>query len=443
MGKLWIYSITPFNSEIIAKLRPPELSSAKNDDLLIMLLLLAQMCQSKRESQSQSDGDETKIVACGRCRQKCAWVPKYQGNYMDCYECDRCKKGLYGPRFCCEIHYYNICYACSIIGTTRKTCGCFGSLKNSAAKGSLCLVCLQPSDEGYNCVKGCDFFMCKKCSTVSLENDFFKRYKFDAKDLLGKGGFGEVYKCRDTVSNEICAVKKIELEKMNPNQKAKTLVEIDIMKQLNHPNIIQFKDSVFTKDEKLYIAMTLADGGDLSKVIDNQKKSHVPFEEKFIVNMMCKICDALKFLHLTKKIIHRDLKPQNILLTKAGLVKLVDFGLAYDFNAHFNHLAVTMLGSPLYISPEILNATEYDYKTDVWSLGCIMNEMACLSYTFYGDSMAQIFEIIKKGVYKEASSKYSPAFRVLIKNMIMVDSTKRFNIEQVVDSLNKIGSKMK
>jgi len=450
LKKIWLYSKAPFNDAAVKALKKPDIKSDDQaNQLLGLLLLYAGLIDDKNKGAStikkeaKEEEEANAVVNCGRCRTKCKWISKYYGTYMDYGICDKCKKNVYGLRFNCIIHDYNVCYSCSIIGQTKKTCGCFGSLKKGKYPCFLCICCSQQNTEGFTCVQGCQFYMCVKCCGQTTEIDFFNRYKFDAKELLGKGGFGEVFKGMDTISKEVCAVKLINLHEMNPNQRAKCLVEIDIMKQLKHPSIILFKDSVFTKDDKLYIAMTLADGGDLSKLISQRKEKKAFFEEKFIINMMLKVCEALRFLHVEKKMIHRDLKPQNILLTKDQKVKLADFGLAYDFNSHFDHLAQTMCGSPLYISPEILDNKDYDYKTDVWSVGCILAEMASLTYTFYGGSLAAIFELIKAGKYNPVPSKYSKGLRDLVAGMICVDKAKRFDIVKVIADLNNILSKLK
>lgn len=119
--------------------------------------------------------------------------------------------------------------------------------------------------------------------------------------------------------------------------------------------------------------MEYADGGDLHSLIRQRKGSPIP--EGMILDLLVQMCLALKHLH-DRKIIHRDLKTENIFLNKAGVLKLGDFGIAKVFKNTLQ-FAKTKIGTPMYMSPEIFqDLAKYNHKTDMWSLGCIVYEVA-------------------------------------------------------------------
>ncbi len=156
--------------------------------------------------------------------------------------------------------------------------------------------------------------------------------------------------------------------------------EAKILEVLNHPNIINFKD-VF-KDKKLFlnIVMEYADDGDLATKIKNKKKSGGGFTEDEILNYFTQICLALKHCH-DRKILHRDIKAENVFLTRKGLCKLGDFGISKVLSGTRSR-AKSIVGTPYYLSPEILNENPYNMKTDIWALGVLLYELTALRRPF-------------------------------------------------------------
>lgn len=139
---------------------------------------------------------------------------------------------------------------------------------------------------------------------------------------------------------------------MDYNERIRARDEAKILEVLNHPNIIKFKD-VF-KDRKLFLnlVMEYADDGELAtKILDKKKNSQI-FDEEEILNYFTQVCLALKHCH-DRKIMHRDLKANNIFLTRRGIIKLGDFGIARVMGATRDK-ARSIVGTPLYLSPEIL-----------------------------------------------------------------------------------------
>jgi len=147
-------------------------------------------------------------------------------------------------------------------------------------------------------------------------------------------------------------IKKIDIAKLSDQEKKDTIKEAKILEVLNHPNIIRFKEVYKTKKGQLCIVMDFADGGDLQQQIKKQKEKGGYLDEPTILNWFTQICLAMKHCH-DRKILHRDLKAQNIFLTSNGIVKLGDFGIAKVLSSTIDK-AQTIVGTPYYLSPEII-----------------------------------------------------------------------------------------
>ena len=145
--------------------------------------------------------------------------------------------------------------------------------------------------------------------------------------LLGEGSFGKAYLAKCDKEDKKYVIKQVMMEGMTDQEKRETFNEAAILKKLDHPNIIKFKEVFLQRKPKeaLNIVTEFADGGDLSQKIEQQKKK--PFPESEILDYITQICLALQHIH-KKKIIHRDLKSGNVFLMKSGIVKLGDFGIA-------------------------------------------------------------------------------------------------------------------
>jgi NIMA (never in mitosis gene a)-related kinase len=150
----------------------------------------------------------------------------------------------------------------------------------------------------------------------------------------------------------LAVIKKIDIQKLSDEEKRETIKEAKILEVLNHPNIIRFKEVYKTKKGQLCIVMDYADGGDLQSKIKEQKNKGGYLDEPTILNWFTQICLAMKHCH-DRKILHRDLKAQNIFMQTNGIVKLGDFGIAKVLNTTVDH-AVTIVGTPYYLSPEII-----------------------------------------------------------------------------------------
>lgn len=139
--------------------------------------------------------------------------------------------------------------------------------------------------------------------------------------------------------------------------------------------------------------MEFADGGDLTKKVKDQGGKY--FSEVQILDWFTQLCLAIKHVH-DRKIIHRDLKCQNIFLTKDNRIKLGDFGIARILKKTMEK-AKTMVGTPYYISPEIIQGKQYSLMTDIWSLGVVLYELCTLNPPFNAESIHYLALKIVKG----------------------------------------------
>ena len=206
---------------------------------------------------------------------------------------------------------------------------------------------------------------------------------------VGSGTYGDVYKGKLKGSNEIIAIKKIKIDLENEGIPSTALREITILRELQHPNIIELKD-VICNNNKLYLLFEFAEY-DLRKFLEEYENKHL--DEETIKSFLYQILDALAYCH-SKKIIHRDLKPQNILLTKSLKIKIGDFGLARVFSIPIRPYTKEVL-TLWYRAPELLlGINEYSTPVDIWSVGCIFAELIIKKPLFKGDcEFEQIMKI--------------------------------------------------
>jgi NIMA (never in mitosis gene a)-related kinase len=142
------------------------------------------------------------------------------------------------------------------------------------------------------------------------------------------------------------------------------------------------------------------------------------------------ICLAIKHIH-DKKVLHRDLKSQNIFLTKNGLIKLGDFGIAKCLNFTLEK-ARTVVGTPYYLSPEIVENKPYSFKSDIWSLGVLLYEITCLKMPFDASSLPMLYVKIIRGAHSPVPNVFSKELRNLIYALLIVDSDKRPSINDIL-----------
>ncbi|PAV65843.1 hypothetical protein WR25_13519 isoform B [Diploscapter pachys] len=215
--------------------------------------------------------------------------------------------------------------------------------------------------------------------------------KFDSLTKIGEGTYGTVYRAVHKKTGLAVALKKISLSKDSEGVPSTCIREITLLKDLDHNNIVKLYDVIYA-DLSLYLVFEFIDR-DLKDLLDSAPNKQLSLAH--VQSFTHQLLQALAYCH-TRRVIHRDLKPQNMLVKKNGIIKLADFGLARNFgipSRPYTHEVVTLW----YRSPEILlGARCYTTSLDIWSLGCIIAEMASGAPYFAGDSeIDQIFKIFR------------------------------------------------
>lgn len=246
--------------------------------------------------------------------------------------------------------------------------------------------------------------------------------------LLGSGAFGKCYLCVDPQTNAKVVVKQIDISTMSLEEKKEAYREVKVMAAFDHPNIIHFRDVYTTTNGKLNIVMDYADGGDLAAKIKAQKGKF--FSEATVLHIFVQLCLALKHVH-DRKILHRDIKAQNVFLMQNGIVKLGDFGIAKVLTSTVDN-ARTMVGTPYYLSPEIVDNKPYNFKSDVWSLGVLLYELCTLKPPFDASSFHFLALKIVRGAYPPLPPHFSRDLKSLVSQMLSIDPNKRPSIAQIL-----------
>ena len=249
---------------------------------------------------------------------------------------------------------------------------------------------------------------------------------------LGEGSFGKAFLCKRESDDSLCVIKQILIEGMDKKEKDDVLNESIILAKLDHLNIIKFFE-VFESNKPKHmvnIVTEYADGGDLSEKIKEKKNKNNNFTESEILDYFTQICLAIKHIH-EKKIIHRDLKSGNIFLMKNGLVKLGDFGIAKRFQKTMDK-AKTIIGTPYYFSPEIINGKPYDSKSDIWSLGVLLYEMMTFKMPFNANSLPMLSVKIMRGQYIPPPTIYTKDLRELVTKCLTVEPKNRPSIQEIL-----------
>ena len=252
---------------------------------------------------------------------------------------------------------------------------------------------------------------------------------FSTIKLLGKGSFSTVYLVQRKQDSKIYALKSVFLEKLTKKQQESSLNEVRILASIHHPNVISYKEAFWDDNTStLNIVMEYADDGDLFSKIKKMKQEQTFFDEKKIWDWAIRLIQGLKSLH-DKNIMHRDLKSENIFLFKKNSqCKIGDMNVSKVLK---EKLLRTQTGTPYYASPEVWMNKPYSFKSDLWSMGCVIYEMCELKPPFGGKDMDDLFVNICLNKVKRIDERYSEDLWLMIKRLLEV------NVDFVQ---NKLGS---
>ena len=254
---------------------------------------------------------------------------------------------------------------------------------------------------------------------------------YEPLEVIGSGAFGKVSKIRRKADGRLLVWKELNYGGMSEREKQQLVAEVNIIRELRSPFIVRYYDRIVDKEaSKIFIVMEYCGGGDLGHVIKKCKRNRTNLEESIIWKIVAQLVIALNDCHNRENkgecrpILHRDIKPANILLDDSKNIKLGDFGLAKEL-ASAGKLAQTHVGTPFYMSPELISGKAYDEKSDIWAMGCLIYELAALRPPFNAHNELELAMKIKDGKYPRIPSKYSSQLNSVISACLQVDPNKR------------------
>jgi len=261
--------------------------------------------------------------------------------------------------------------------------------------------------------------------------------KYNMIRYLNKGSYGKIYLIEDKRCKELFALKSINILGIDRYNKVSILNEIKILLINESEFLLKCRD-LFIYKRKLCIVTEFVDGGDL----DNYVKNNKPDEED-IIKIFLKICVGIDSLH-QNAIIHRDIKPANILITKTGHVKICDFGICKLLD--YNKVTNTSIGTPFFMSPEQMTKQYYDYKIDVWGIGCVLFYLLYNKYPFAGNNIHQLKNNIRYHnpmTNVKSRTSFAPTnnlFRIeqILREMFEKNKQKRLNLSVFLDNSKEL-----
>ena len=286
----------------------------------------------------------------------------------------------------------------------------------------------------------------------NLENNGMKIDDLEILQTLGKGSYGFVAKVKSKKDQKIYAMKMIDFGLIkDPKEMELSLNEMKIIQSLNSPHIIKYYNS-FNEQNKFYILMEYINNGDIKGYIQAHQSMNKPILEGELWELFYQCMSGLFYIH-QNKLIHRDIKPANLFLTDDKTIKIGDFGVSairnlknFNQNTQFQEIMgetknltkeTLMVGTPLYMSPEMFNQEEYGSKVDVYALGCTFYEMCYFTPPRIPMPMmnvkGEIITMLNDLQPKANKDFYSQDVKDLIDKMIERDKTKRISSQKAFE----------
>ena len=267
---------------------------------------------------------------------------------------------------------------------------------------------------------------------INKSNDKKTINDYTIIERIGVGSYGRIYKVKK--DNKIYVLKEIPINKNVDNEKLESVKnEAEILSSLTNKNIVKYYES-FQMEQNIYIVMEYCEKGELCTYMSERqknKKSNYYFNEDFIWKLFIQISIGLYYIH-SKKILHRDIKTLNIFLTKELNGKIGDLGVAKVLEGT-NH-AMTFIGTPYYVSPEMCQNKPYNEKSDIWALGCILYELITFCHPFTASNQAALFIKILHGNYTPLPGRTSKDLVNMVKFILQKNYIKRPSMKDIITS---------
>ncbi|XP_039921682.1 serine/threonine-protein kinase Nek11 isoform X2 [Hirundo rustica] len=258
-----------------------------------------------------------------------------------------------------------------------------------------------------------------------------RRYTIQRK--LGNGSFGSVYLVNDRKARqgeELKVLKEISVGNLKPNETVEANLEAQLLSKLDHPAIVKFYAS-FVERDSFCIITEYCEGGDLDFKIQEYKDSGKTFAQSQVIDWFIQLLLGVNYMH-ERRILHRDLKAKNIFL-KDNLLKIGDFGVSCLLMGSCD-LATTFIGTPYYMSPEVLKHQGYNTKSDIWSLGCILYEMCCMNHAFTGQNFLSVVLKIVEGETPSLPDRYPSKLNAVLCSMLSKNPSLRPAAAEILKS---------
>jgi len=260
--------------------------------------------------------------------------------------------------------------------------------------------------------------------------EVFPNYYLLDHQVIGEGAFGRVQKCKHKETGNVFAVKIINQLEMSQVEKVRLQYEIDILKNLNHPNIVRLYE-VFQDKKQILLVTELCEGRELFDEIIDRKT----FTEAEAAIVTKQILQAISYCH-EQKVAHRDLKPENILINpkEMGSIKVIDFGTSHVFDKE-QHEMHQMYGTAYYIAPEVLEG-KYTESCDLWSIGVILYIMLSGRPPFSGKNDRDILKAVQEGNYSlrgDLWDRRSEMVKSLIRGLMNMDAERRLTAKKALE----------
>lgn len=253
--------------------------------------------------------------------------------------------------------------------------------------------------------------------------------KYTKVKNIGKGNMGTCTLARNNEDGKYYVIKQVDLTRMSKKDRQQSLNEARVLSSLRHPNIINYVDSFLArKSDNLCIVMEYAESGDVCTRLKKNYGVNVP--ERQVLDWLIQLVLSLDYVH-QRKILHRDVKTQNIFLTHENLIKLGDFGIARTLANTYDQ-AQTFVGTPYYLSPELILEKPYDHRSDVWALGVVLYEMLTLKHPFNAKDMKGLLQRILAVHYDPLPTVYSAELRDIVAQMLVRDPAGRIKLEDIL-----------